>query len=54
MRNLLEAKHIPMNHSCPNCGKEHDAVTHTASDKAIPKAGDVNICFDCGMRYVSA
>lgn len=40
----LPNKHV----SCPTCGYTLDAATAMDKNKALPKKGDLGICFKCG------
>jgi hypothetical protein len=40
---------LPNKHAaCPNCGEKLDAATSVTDKNAIPKEGDIGICFKCG------
>jgi hypothetical protein len=42
---------VPLVYRCPACGKVQDAQTALDGSAAVPAAGDLGVCFDCGELF---
>lgn len=39
---------VRLDRTCPHCGKRNDGHTAIDGEPAVPKPGDVSLCFTCG------